>query len=1727
MPSKLSPTVWHARFPALSWLSLSNPSHVVSSQSNHGRVPRAVWEPFKKPSDSASSRTLRPLSKLFTGKHALPAFKLSPRTFTNIVSILLHAGESTGQQRLLHTFISALRTWKDDDAAVAACKRCNVDGIDSDRLLQLRDTLSQNLVRSVIIPLQNQSIGLRARWFAAQILATVVRDDPTARHQMITNSDCTPIGLLVRDHDDYVLRFLVADILRELLVGDVDRKACWPSGSAQHFVDSFPTERHVTPTWLSHIQDYLSDVDKAMAFRDPRQSVFRAKRCFHWKDDGTTVDGKALEDGLIILSYQINCIIPDQARGLVLVEYPIFSQEMMTVKHVPSSNGEPPVLTMEYLEDKGFEVIDGARAAVCGIKFELADGEDATIILQALQNLQTKADTNTDVDSAPIDADVTNDQHFRKRSVALVGLESPRSQYSPEAGDQLGDAAGQSDTQTMTPLERKAQQRLGDHGIDQLLDQTTISADSEDVVQRASMNFQERLRASHEPHSKQGPGRSPRAQTEASKTLGLAGLKSINTAQSRSLGSADRAAPPKATSHHATSPKAPRLKQGSTISKSLQKQKLSPATKLTAMTHERSAHLKDTSEEPKTQGSVPATRKTRSSGLVLSEISSKNTIKPKEIHAATPSGKSQLHRLKRPKPARHSSQDAVDWDEDIRDGKEYDLPEDDDDDDDTVETHPTKRTKLDPKKTSRKPAPTKHSKTTSSKRFKKPALPIKSNSKATKGRTTGRDKTTTVVEETLATRRSRRSQKALLYDDPEDSGSQISSPGEQQHNQPAKLQRNPQQKSSPAEPLRSDGAKSGLEPGNTISATSRSSLKSAKKQEGSQDAGSSAELPIEFSDDSSPAPAHDPESSKPTHQPRNPEDVNGAALPAGADGIVAEEAQDSHPMAKADVDATAASAKNNFELQLEDYIRDPPPAPAGKGKHSAEQTTPFGDRAQFLANVNALKSTTPKGKRQSTQTPTPSVAAAQSASKFNSEDELSVVSHNGHPKMPFEERETLRRKSPVPLKSTEQSTEHFNGGESETLVLEATGSEQQDEGLLDLGHEDPNIHYEEPSAGARQLESDANVLTQGNEAMHIRSTDAKPTEISEIKPAVESSATQPTLGDLKRQQAPRGNAQRDQPAKKMKAQPNLSGAEVWPAESGNEKGAGLNARHSLPDLSKRADKQLTRAVIKPSNKRLSTTGVTPTGRSNARRLSDLPPTSEKAASRTPIIHFGKEGPKNQGRPTDSFVEPDLRPSSVPRQTTNHEIFKRSADRDSLPVEDTPSYISGQIYAELEADEEQAGLSGVLQHSNSEDDVVHDNGANNGDGDYVDEAYDEGQAYDNVPSLDQSVPATDPLPPEQVDIEEAIASKPDVGELRATSRSLVDEAPDEIRPRPLSNPESSEAEASDHGHSDFDNCHTEPIHAAQAEVQATSVIDRPQKPLSGHSSTQQPRAGAPQGSEKSSRQSIGIAELLHHAFPEAQQAIATSSFRTQTRKEDVRKGRSMAHKPAVSTINPNPVYNTVTTALKQQGTSIVGSEITAKRPQIADVATDQKSMPPPPPKASNSRKLANAGSDVASILKKNPIYENPRTAKSREPEPAASPEPKQANNSDASMPVLGERPEVLGSTPEPFHTKLEDDIRQAEEARERRDTSICANEDSHDRTLVNDDSGYAGVLLDRPVFRSLYEPPASTNDKSSAAGDEDTIGYGRDQAAWRSGTRGPHRGLFDVVMQITKVSLPLV
>jgi hypothetical protein len=78
------------------------------------------------------------------------------------------------------------------------------------------------------------------------------------------------LGVIVITDFGYALRIVVAELIRELLVGRFDLHIFWPAGTSPSTFAEFPLSEQSDSQWMERILEFLGQVDLGREFHRDR-----------------------------------------------------------------------------------------------------------------------------------------------------------------------------------------------------------------------------------------------------------------------------------------------------------------------------------------------------------------------------------------------------------------------------------------------------------------------------------------------------------------------------------------------------------------------------------------------------------------------------------------------------------------------------------------------------------------------------------------------------------------------------------------------------------------------------------------------------------------------------------------------------------------------------------------------------------------------------------------------------------------------------------------------------------------------------------------------------------------------------------------------------------------------------------------------------------------------------------------------------------------------------------------------------------------------------------------------------------------------------------------------------------------------------------------------------------------------------------------------------------------
>ena len=1412
-----------------------------------------------------------------------------------------------------------------------------------------------------------------------------------------------------------------------------------------------------------------------------------------------------------VISNQITIISSEVSASLSISSFPIYKGSEMEVNR---ETLEEDAVSAIYRTDNGSEICKGRKTAITAMIMTFESSDEAQVVENTILEGQKLA--LKDADTTEAQQTVSEEvQPEPRRSIAIVNLWSPPGSPSIHTGEKSQNPPDDgSETQEMSPLRHRSQnlsqpgrseQQDGRNGKAGDTDTTSEIFDTAEPLDQVLLSV--RLRSSQEANANQNQSKAFHARVDdaVAKQKSLPSAKAIANARSPAKEGRTKTAP------HLPLPKVDRNAKSQspakTSSSKLKKRSLQKDDTRQAMSQTK-ALVGTVATEPEPPSSpVSAAQKVKNASAtkpllpVRPSTSATKLKKPlggpmARLAGSQPQGnqlasktdsQSKLGSKRKVAPSKKAKSDEnVDWDEGLQDESQYDLPEDPIDDE-----RPTKKAKKAAKqpgpKTASKPSTTK-AKVTST--LKKPAP---------KARKTKEEKSAVETPKpTVASTRTRRAAaNPTTYE--EDSGSDAVEAGNQ--TSPASPERSILRPTRPitGSKAKPAGAKVQKESDHTqvvhsdVHATHKANTSADRLASPQQDDGFNIEPEVDHEE--------------------IPAEVSNADLrPVVFTEEVNDDAQDSYPMDKASRDAAVAKADTSFDTQLQTQLKATKAKNMANKENMAPQTktpkTPLGNAEQFIANVNAAKSSSPKK------------AAVPSRSK---------------PEAKFEPREMAK----VSVSSIKQGVTSapatviepkLQSTKPQELRGEAVLSEEAREPLQDE-LDDMGIGEDIPTSGMPDV------------ALVTRKTTSNPIDTSEhvgkVVSLISKQATLPATltatgasdpdSASKPEQPLRSSPaagssvirRSEQPEAKSKASGRNERAHAidQPAHQGGEASQGTPAA-ALVRVAKRpteakvsSSKQTRNAPSPAKNPNVAGKNKAPASRaSDAASVAPRTPgrgllpvddslTSDKAAKRTSIIVFGKDGPKNQGVRNHGSELDASEAQTAPPETIKH--TKAKAQHDQIPNITTPS----------------RDPDGSSARPVSISDDGHTDSADEGMNIQLDAEIE----AEMQPVIENDVPESMELSPEA----EPKTNAPSPHQTDALPSPDAEGPPEESLQSVDRDDDSVDGDSSAEMEGLDDSEYQEPtelIDYSQEFEDNEPVIPKPRSNVpvppflrqKDHVATLQPALSNALATEPADtkRQSIGLRALVGNLHKGATKDIATNSFRQ----------------------NQHPATNDSAVNID----AITREEPARPKPSqhLVCAVQDRTNMPPPPTRRVGTEQMSALGSNINQAPVKagftsqnfeardsNPVAATrpaPSLPEIEEPkEVLQDPEPRRKSRASAvriSREIVenGTDLEPSSGTPIPYHSKLAETVNELDGASHRKAGSYFS--DSTGTTLLNR-SSLSGFAPPQPMRLDFQRGMTETTDDSmSQAWDS--------ESAWRN-VRPSYRSFAQYMAHIADVSFSKV
>ena len=275
-------------------------------------------------------------------------------------------------------------------------------------------------------------------------------------------------------HESYLLRVLVANIVRGLLYNGMDRAVLKSSPGPLRLVDDLPVSENAEAEWLGRVVDFLSEFDLGRAFAERyvgirvhlcSSNISRTDRIYRVRrleyGEGASY---AIHDDLVFIatvSNDITFLLPDAPDSLTLFSIPVTSD--LSISSTTSELDSSSAVAIAYPDNTGFWIKNGKKSAIDSITITLNDDESADSLVQKVREEQNTASGDDLVTSTTTEQGLT--RASQKRSLAFVDFDM----FVDSEGDQPffdqgtrtpASVADTSGVEISSPLENLSQRNL-------------------------------------------------------------------------------------------------------------------------------------------------------------------------------------------------------------------------------------------------------------------------------------------------------------------------------------------------------------------------------------------------------------------------------------------------------------------------------------------------------------------------------------------------------------------------------------------------------------------------------------------------------------------------------------------------------------------------------------------------------------------------------------------------------------------------------------------------------------------------------------------------------------------------------------------------------------------------------------------------------------------------------------------------------------------------------------------------------------------------------------------------------------------------------------------------------------------------------------------------------------------------------------------------------------------
>lgn len=228
-----------------------------------------IQRPFESTFAPTSNQALQGFARVFEGDNSHALFlRLDGSAIYLVVSTVLQFPPCSLLTKTVHFFADILSLYTDEQDARKAL-RAYLDQSLLEREVRKRQAyIFTQLVPRLKALLFEDERHYKVRRLVAQLITRLCQSNARGWQELMRTQQEQLFGMLLSNVDDYVLRILIADIIRHLLANNYEIHELW--GHSSEEVMDFPASQELFPKTISKVLDSMSETDATQAFSEDR-----------------------------------------------------------------------------------------------------------------------------------------------------------------------------------------------------------------------------------------------------------------------------------------------------------------------------------------------------------------------------------------------------------------------------------------------------------------------------------------------------------------------------------------------------------------------------------------------------------------------------------------------------------------------------------------------------------------------------------------------------------------------------------------------------------------------------------------------------------------------------------------------------------------------------------------------------------------------------------------------------------------------------------------------------------------------------------------------------------------------------------------------------------------------------------------------------------------------------------------------------------------------------------------------------------------------------------------------------------------------------------------------------------------------------------------------------------------------------------------------------------------